>query len=80
MDEVDLAQQREAAYLEDRLRAQARAAALGDPGAGICADCGEEIPAARRRALPSATRCVECQAWHERVVRAALNDKEKRAP
>jgi phage/conjugal plasmid C-4 type zinc finger TraR family protein len=70
MDEADHAQEREAAYLADRLRAQARAAALGEPGSGICADCGEEIPAARRRALPSATRCVECQAEAERV-----NDK-----
>ncbi|MGJ8514655.1 TraR/DksA family transcriptional regulator [Carnimonas bestiolae] len=28
---------------------------------GECIDCGEEIPAQRRRALPYARRCVECQ-------------------
>jgi DnaK suppressor protein len=28
---------------------------------GICDDCGEAIPPARLRALPSATTCVVCQ-------------------
>jgi len=27
-----------------------------------CAECGEEIPAARRQALPGARTCVPCQA------------------
>ncbi len=27
-----------------------------------CEDCGEEIPEARRRAVPGVRRCVECQA------------------
>jgi len=33
-------------------------------GAGLthCEDCGEEIPAARRRAVPGARRCIHCQA------------------
>lgn len=26
-----------------------------------CEDCGEEIPAARRRAVPGVRRCVTCQ-------------------
>jgi len=26
-----------------------------------CVDCGEEIPAARRKALPGCPRCVSCQ-------------------
>ena len=26
-----------------------------------CEDCGEEIPAARRKAAPHAVRCIECQ-------------------
>lgn len=71
MDAADVAAEKEADFIEARLRAQAEAAALGRPGCGICADCDEEIPAARRRALPSAIRCVECQAWHERVKKAA---------
>lgn len=26
-----------------------------------CEECGEEIPAARRKAAPWATTCIECQ-------------------
>ena len=29
---------------------------------GICRECGEEIPKARLKILPFATRCVACQA------------------
>lgn len=35
---------------------------------GICADCGLAIAMARLRANPSALRCTECQARHERVL------------
>jgi DnaK suppressor protein len=28
---------------------------------GICRECGEEIPKARLKILPFATRCVACQ-------------------
>lgn len=35
-----------------------------------CEDCGFEIPAARRRAAPWATTCIDCQGIRER--RAAL--------
>ena len=34
-------------------------------GDDYCQDCGEEIPPARRAALPSATRCMPCQSAHE---------------
>lgn len=40
-------------------RARARLAA--GQGQSHCADCGEEIPEARRRAVPGVRRCVECQ-------------------
>lgn len=65
MDEIDVAQEKTADYL-----ARCIAAARGIPlGAGVrsdfCEDCGEEIPAARRLALPDATRCIHCQAKHE---------------
>jgi DnaK suppressor protein len=33
---------------------------------GVCAKCGEDIPAARLEALPYAELCVECQAKTER--------------
>ena len=41
--------------------AAARAAMLAGEGAEECDDCGEAIPAARRRALPSTRTCVACQ-------------------
>ena len=70
MDAADYAQERELDYQADRLEQQRRAAALDVPGNKLCADCTEEIPAARRLALPSAIRCIECQAFAERVGRA----------
>lgn len=67
MDTVDHAQDREAAFLAEQLEKQARAAKLDARGNEICADCGDPIPDERRRAMPSACRCVTCQAWAERV-------------
>ncbi|MGJ8526881.1 hypothetical protein LMG33818_002644 [Halomonadaceae bacterium LMG 33818] len=32
---------------------------------GDCIDCGEDIPEARRKALPFARRCVDCQSMRE---------------
>jgi RNA polymerase-binding protein DksA len=34
---------------------------LAEGGYGVCATCGEPIPAARLRALPFAVRCLKCQ-------------------
>ncbi len=65
-DPLDMAQD-----VEERDRAGAVAAALRPlHGHGLmsCEACGEEIPAARRQALPSARRCVRCQAEHERGI------------
>ncbi len=31
-----------------------------------CTDCGVEIPAARRHAMPTATHCFDCQEDEER--------------
>lgn len=39
---------------------------IHEPGFGVCADCEEEIPFARLAASPAATRCIACQAGHER--------------
>lgn len=43
--------------------------AVAAAGETACRDCDEPIGAARRLALPSATRCILCQADHERKVR-----------
>lgn len=40
-------------------------ARLQGQGAEFCIDCDEEIPAARRKAYPSAVCCVECQGLRE---------------
>jgi phage/conjugal plasmid C-4 type zinc finger TraR family protein len=41
------------------------AAMVARPGSDNCADCGEEIPTARKAAAPFARRCVDCQTFHE---------------
>lgn len=41
--------------------------ALLAPGQDTCEDCGCEIPPLRRKASPSAIRCVACQAVFERT-------------
>lgn len=44
-------------------------AGLAMQGASHCGSCGDEIEAERRRAMPSATRCIDCQGRHERSAR-----------
>ena len=36
------------------------------PGEIHCQECGEEIPKARRLAMPGARLCVSCQSGHDR--------------
>ena len=40
--------------------------AVRPAGAVACEECDAEIPAARRKAAPFATRCLHCQELHER--------------
>jgi phage/conjugal plasmid C-4 type zinc finger TraR family protein len=43
-------------------------------GTPHCVECGDEIPEARRRALPGARTCVRCQAGLDsRIVIAGIN-------
>ena len=58
-DEMDRAAERTEAWNERCVGATLRQ--LDRPGTLICEDCEAEIPAARRKAHPSATRCVKCQ-------------------
>ncbi|QJU60299.1 DksA/TraR family C4-type zinc finger protein [Sphingomonas sp. AP4-R1] len=39
-------------------------------GSDECDDCGEDIPAARRAALPGTRRCVACQAKRDATLRS----------
>jgi phage/conjugal plasmid C-4 type zinc finger TraR family protein len=36
------------------------------PGLAHCAECGSEIPEARRKAVPGVRLCVSCQEAHDR--------------
>ena len=66
-DDIDRAAERTAELLDDALAAHRRrvakqsAVAEGDE----CRDCGDEIPLARRQAMPDSGRCVHCQAKSE---------------
>jgi phage/conjugal plasmid C-4 type zinc finger TraR family protein len=39
---------------------------LAGAGEDECVDCGEPIDVARRMAMPSARRCIDCQSARER--------------
>ena len=53
---------------------RARAHMPTGEGEAHCLECGDEIPAARRKALPGARTCVACQAaLDRRVVNSAFN-------
>lgn len=45
---------------------RARARMLTGEGETRCVECGEDIPEARRRALPGVRTCVPCQSAHDR--------------
>jgi len=68
VDEADLA-----AEAEDRFRALALAAVARHAPRGVsarhCAECGDEIPEARRVAVPGCSRCTDCQDLRERMRR-----------
>ena len=52
----------------------ARARLPAGEGTTQCVECGDEIPEARRRALPGARTCVACQSGRDdRVVHSAIN-------
>ena len=52
----------------------ARARLPAGEGTTHCIECGEEIPEARRKALPGARTCVACQSGRDtQVVAAGIN-------
>jgi acetoin utilization protein AcuB len=58
-----------AALASSRLGSLDHALARAQQGRfGVCEDCGREIPIARLRALPGASRCLRCAAGGERAV------------
>lgn len=51
-----------------RVRMRAR---QGGESLTECADCGEPIPEARRKAVPGVTLCIACQTESDRAFRPA---------
>jgi phage/conjugal plasmid C-4 type zinc finger TraR family protein len=52
----------------------ARARLPAGEGTTHCIECGDEIPAARRKALPGARTCVACQSGRDsRVADGGIN-------
>jgi phage/conjugal plasmid C-4 type zinc finger TraR family protein len=52
----------------------ARARLPSGEGTLSCVECGEDIPEARRRALPGARTCIDCQSGRDaRVVFSTIN-------
>jgi phage/conjugal plasmid C-4 type zinc finger TraR family protein len=48
----------------------ARARLLGGEAALYCEQCGEDIPEARRQALPGARTCIACQSDRDAKIRS----------
>ena len=73
-DFFDRAQALELQLREDALREQTRRAGLAGKteadSAAECTDCGDAIPAARRRAVPGCQLCVACQ-WQQEKSKGA---------
>ncbi len=63
--------------IDDTIKDAVQAARLRMPegeGAKECDDCGEPIPAARRKALPGVRTCVTCQSLRDKMVtHSAIN-------
>jgi len=55
-----------ALHLNENAIAAVRRSMSTGPSRVDCVDCGEKIPAARRRAAPGCMRCIYCQALSER--------------
>lgn len=52
----------------------ARARLAGGEGTAHCEECGDAIPEGRRRALPNARTCVQCQSGRDgRALLAGIN-------
>lgn len=60
-DKADIANDLMELNLEAALRNQRQATPVTAANDPDCEECGTEIPAARRAALPHCTTCVDCQ-------------------
>lgn len=51
--------------------ALARARLIAGEGLDHCEDCGDDIPQARRKALPGSRTCIACQTARDAKLRTA---------
>lgn len=65
-DLLDMAKEQEENRLQGILAARKRPAPAYTVSATHCADCGTEIPAARRLAVPGCELCTYCQTLLEK--------------
>lgn len=65
MDDLDRASEWDERNRAEALEAWRQRQRTG-PGRATCVDCEEEIPEARRQAVPHCVRCIECQEVFER--------------
>ncbi|MBW7568662.1 TraR/DksA family transcriptional regulator [Chromobacterium subtsugae] len=66
-DLFDQAQALEQRQREEALARQAvRMNLAGAASYSHCQECGDDIPASRRRAVPGCRRCLICQKSHEK--------------
>lgn len=68
MDEADRTQEISEVYESALLRQRIRNATALPEFRHTCEDCGHVIPARRRKANPSAKRCIECQTIAEETI------------
>lgn len=66
-DDIDRAQDIQAAQNEDAIQRQIRKIAECQEESEDCIDCGETIPA-ERRAVVKCIRCIDCQEISERLL------------
>lgn len=69
-----VSEQIEASIADELKRLQARPAPQGE-SLRHCAECEEEIPAARRAAIPGVKLCIDCQQERDgrRIARGGIN-------
>ncbi|AJE48002.1 DksA/TraR family C4-type zinc finger protein [Celeribacter indicus] len=63
-----VSEQIEASISDELERMKSRRAPVGESFTH-CAECGEEIPEARRRAVPGVKLCIDCQTGRDRAYR-----------
>ncbi len=64
-DLLDMAAEQEESRLQGLLEARKRPAPAYSISETHCVECGEEIPAARRQAVPGCECCIDCQGMRE---------------